>query len=265
MWYIIHGDYMNEEDLILSVIRDKYEECENNGVITNTDFLDLKKQSTAVSYLKRIKGARWLLWGGYDDAERKMVIFLPFYVDDYFEYIEQDKTMSPMVLLRAEKDGFSKLSHRDYLGALMGLGIKREKTGDILVDDKGCCFFTTPVMAKFIINNLSKAGRGSLTITEADSLDDYNFTKNVKQKLCFVQSARLDSVCAAVFSLSRSKASIFIEKGLVFVNDEQILKPDFKLKPPDKIVIKGKGRAIIRDDSGKSKKDRVALVVDMFI
>ncbi len=256
---------MNDEELLLSVLNDKINECENNSVITSTDFLDLRKQSIAVSFLKRRKGVRWLLWGGYENAERKIIIFLPYYVEDFFDYIKLNKSDVPIVLFRADKDDFTTLSHRDYLGSILGLGIKREKTGDILVDEKGCYFFALPVISKYILSNLSKAGRGSLTITEKDDIEELNYTPNIKQKVCFVQSPRLDSVCSAVFSLSRTKASEFIEKGLVFVNDEQILKADFRLKVPDKIVVKGKGRAILKDDAGRSKKDRTALVVDVFI
>lgn len=256
---------MNDDELLLSVIKDKISECDAKSVITCTDFLDLHKQSVAVSYLKRTKGVRWLLWGGYENAERKILIFLPYYVEDFFDYIKTVPDEMPLVLFRADKDGFSKLGHRDYLGSILGLGIKREKTGDILVDEKGCYFFALPVISRFILTNLSKAGRGSLTITQSGSIDELSYTPNVKQKVCFVQSERLDSVCSAVFSMSRGNASEFIEKGLVFVNDEQIFKPDFKLKTLDKVVIKGRGRAIIKDDTGKSKKDRIALVVDVFI
>ncbi|MBQ7595685.1 MAG: hypothetical protein IJU45_03355 [Clostridia bacterium] len=256
---------MNDEELLLSVINDKILECENNSVITNTDFLDLRKQSIAVSYLKRKKGVRWLLWGGYENAERKIIIFLPYYVENFFDYIKTNKSDIPLVLFRADKDDFSSLSHRDYLGSILGLGIKREKIGDILVDEKGCFFFALPVISAYISSNLSKAGRGTLSISIKEDIEELNYTPNIKQKVCFIQSPRLDSVCSAVFSLSRSKASEFIEKGLVFVNDEQILKADHKLKVPDKIVIKGRGRAILKDDTGRSKKDRTALVVDVFI
>lgn len=256
---------MNDDELLLSVIDDKISECENNSVISSTDFLDLRKQSIAVSYLKRKKGIRWLLWGGYENAERKLLIFLPFYIEDFFEYIKENSDGQPVVLFRADKDGFSDLSHRDYLGSILGLGIRREKIGDILVDDKGCYFFALPVISKFIQSNLFKAGRGTLKLSVMSDVGKLNYTPNIKEKLCFVQTPRLDSVCSGVFALSRTKASEFIEKGLVFVNDEQIFKPDFRLKAADKIVIKGKGRAIIRDDSGKSKKDRIALVVDVFI
>ncbi len=256
---------MTEDELLLSVIDDKINECEQNSVITCTDFLDLRKQSISVGYLKYKKGVKWLLYGGYSEAERKMIVFLPFYVDDFYEYINNSPEDNPITVFRADKDGFSSLNHRDYLGALTGLGIKREKTGDIIVDDKGCYIFLKPSVADYVLNNLISVGRGTVSIKKLESEDSFSYVANTVEKLCFVQSVRLDSICSAVFSLSRSNASQFIEKGLVFVNDEQIFKPDYHFKEGQKIVIKGKGRAIIRDTSGKSKKGRIAVVVDVFI
>lgn len=257
--------YMNDDELLLSVLEDKAEECDRKSVITCTDFLDLRKQSLAVNYLKRRKDIKWCLYGGYDDAERKMVVFIPFYIDDFQKYISENKDENPLCVFRADKDGFSKLSHRDYLGAITGLGIKREKTGDIIIDEKGCYFFAKHSISKFIAENFSQAGRGTLSVSVVDLTDDFKYTPNVKEKCCFIQSMRLDSVCSAVFSVSRSKASEFIEKGLVFLNDEQIFKPDYRVSVGQKLVIKGKGRAFLKDDSGKSKKDRIALIVDVFI
>lgn len=256
---------MNDDELLLSVLDDKADECDRKAIITCTDFLDLRKQSLAVNYLKKKKGIRWLLYGGYDDAERKIVVFLPFYIEDFNMYISNNKDENPLCVFRAEKDSFSVLSHRDYLGAITGLGIKREKTGDIIIDDKGCFFFTKHSISKFIEDNFTQAGRGTISVSLVDINNDFIYAPNIKEKCCFVQSMRLDSVCAAVFSVSRSKASEFIEKGLVFLNDEQIMKPDYHVSVGQKVVIKGKGRAILKDDSGKSKKDRIALIVDVFI
>lgn len=256
---------MTEEELLLSSIDDKADACDRNSIITSTDFLDLRKQSIAVNYLKRKKGIKWLLYGGYGEAERKILVFIPFYIDNFDEYISENEEENPVRIFRADKDGFSDLSHRDYLGALTGLGIKREKLGDIIVDDKGCYFFAKPSVSNYIAENFTQAGRGTITVSEVNSLSDFHYEPNVKEKCCFVQSMRLDSVCSAVFGLSRSKASEFIEKGLVFLNDEQIFKPDCRVSAGQKVVIKGKGRAVLKDDSSKSKKGRTALIVDVFI
>ncbi len=256
---------MTEDELLLSQIKDKIAECEKNSMITTTDFLDLRKQGIAVSFLKRQKDVRWILYGGYEDAERKTVVFLPFYVDDLEAFVKENPEDEPFVTFRADKDNFSTLTHRDYLGALTGLGIKREKLGDIIVDDKGCYFFAKDSIAAFINQNFSSAGRGTLKISKVEKKPDFSKNVSVREICCFVASPRLDAVVGGVYSLSRTKSVEFIDKGLVFVNDEQIFKPDFRLKAGDKLVLKGKGRARIKDDSSKSKKGRIALLVDLFI
>lgn len=256
---------MTEDELLLSQIKDKITECDKNSMITSTDFLDLRKQGIAVAYLKRQTGIRWELYGGYDDAERKVIVFLPFYVEDFYSFIRNNPSEEPFITFRADKDNFSTLSHRDYLGALIGLGIRREKLGDIIVDDNGCWFFAKDSVASFINQNFSSAGRGSLKISEVTVKPDFSKNITVKELCCFVATPRLDAVVSSVYALSRSRAVECIERGVVFVNDEQILKPDFRLRVGDKLVLKGKGRARIKDDSGMSKKGRTALIVDLFI
>ncbi len=256
---------MTEDELLLSQIKDKITECEKNSMITSTDFLDLRKQGIAVSYLKKQSNIRWMLFGGYDGAERKVVVFLPYYVDDFESFVEADPDGMPFVIFRADKDNFSVLSHRDYLGALTGLGIKREKLGDIIVDEKGCFFFAKDSVARYINQNFTSAGKGTLKITQVKEKPDFKKNISVREMCCFVATPRLDAVVSSVYFISRSKASEYIEHGIVFVNDEQILKPDFRLKVGDKLVLKGKGRAKIKDDSSKSKKGRIALIVDLFM
>ncbi len=256
---------MTEDELLISQIKDKLVEFDKNSMLTSTDFLDLRKQSLAVSFLKKQKNVRWELYGGYDDAERKVIVFLPFYIENFTEFIKENSDDNLFVIFRADKDNFSSLTHRDYLGALTGLGIKREKLGDIIVDEKGCYFFAKESIANFINTNFSSAGRGTIKITQMSTIPDFNKNISIKEMCCFVASPRLDAVVSSVFSLSRTKAAEFIEKGLTFVNDEQIFKPDFKVKAGDKLVLKGKGRARIKDDSSKSKKGRVALIVDLYV
>ena len=248
---------MTNEDLLISVLKDKAAECEKNSVITYTDFLDVKAQSDAAAHLDKIKDVRWIFCGGYDMAERRMVIFLPFYIDDYFEFIKTSPDISPYVLLRAEKDSFSSLSH-------MGLGIKREKLGDIITDEKGCFFFAQRKIKDYICLNFTSAGRGTLKTFEVSDNTKLKISSNTEEKVCFVKSLRLDSVLSAVFSLARSKASDFIEKGLVFVCDRQIYKPDYRLKTGDKLVLRGYGKAIIKDTSAHSKSVRTVLIVEVF-
>ena len=112
---------MTEDELLYAVLDDKIRECENNNYLSNTNFLDIYQQSKAIQYLQKFH-IKHVLYGGFEESERKIVIFLPDYADDEFLFECEDL---PIVPLRIDKDNFSTLSHRDYLGAIMGLGIKR--------------------------------------------------------------------------------------------------------------------------------------------
>ena len=138
---------MTEDELLYAVLDDKIRECENNNYLSNTNFLDIYQQSKAIQYLQKFH-IKHVLYGGFEESERKIVIFLPDYADDEFLFECEDL---PIVPLRIDKDNFSTLSHRDYLGAIMGLGIKREMLGDILIDAKGCTTAAVKSVAKYLV------------------------------------------------------------------------------------------------------------------
>ncbi len=263
---------MNEEDkLLLAKIRDRARQCDDNSMITNSVFLDMRERSVVAS--SRIEsGAKMLFYGGFEDAERTVTVFLPDYVEatdlqELFDYFEDCPDCDPISIIEIEKDKFSpRLSHRDYLGALMGLGIKREMTGDIIVSENGCKMAVLEKIAPFILENLDKAGRGTLKARVIPSSQARKGEKSVGTPDSFtVSSMRLDSVVKNAFRVSRSDACAAIESGLVFVNDLECVKPDKKITDGDKIVFRKKGRIIVRDCSSVSKKGRVIVEIIRFV
>ena len=261
---------MNEEDkLLLAKIRDRARQCSDNSMITSSVFLDMRERSVVTS--SRFD-ARMIFYGGFDDAERTTAVFLPEYVEardlqDLFEYFEDCPEADPISIIEIEKDKFSPaLSHRDYLGALMGLGIKREMTGDIIVSENGCKMAVLEKIAPFIVENLGKAGRGTLKAKIVSSCEARKGTKAVGTPDSFtVSSMRLDSIVKNAFRVSRGDACTAIESGLVFVNDLECTKSDKKISDGDKIVFRRKGRIIIKNCSGVSKKGRIIVEIIRFI
>ncbi|MBQ8763389.1 MAG: hypothetical protein IJZ07_04735 [Clostridia bacterium] len=261
---------MNEEDkLLLAKIRDRARQCSDNSMITSSVFLDMRERSVVAS--SRFD-ARMIFYGGFDDAERTTAVFLPEYVEardlqDLFEYFEDCPEADPISIIEIEKDKFSPaLSHRDYLGALMGLGIKREMTGDIIVSENGCKMAVLEKIAPFIVENLGKAGRGTLKAKIVSSCEARKGTKAVGTPDSFtVSSMRLDSIVKNAFRVSRGDACTAIESGLVFVNDLECTKSDKKISDGDKIVFRRKGRIIIKNCSGVSKKGRIIVEIIRFI
>lgn len=254
---------MTEDELLLAVLDDKAAECEENYVITNTGFLDIYRQSAVIGYLNR-KKVRYVLYGGFKDSERKLAVFLPDYAENE-DYLRENPDASPVCVLVINKDGFSELTHRDYLGAIMGLGVKREMLGDIAVTDKGCAVACMKSVAKYICENLVSVGRGTVSVSISDDFSAYEKEEKFEIKRCYVSSMRVDSVVSAAFSLSRGAAAEKIKRGEVFLNSVEVTKPDAHVPFSSKLVIHGKGKVIIFEDEGVTKKGRQAFTVKKYL
>lgn len=251
---------MTDEELLYAVLDDKIRECENNNYISCTSFLDIYQQSKAMRYLSKMN-TKYELFGGFEDCERRIVIFLPEYADgDFLENCDD----VPVVPLRIDKDSFSELSHRDYLGAIMGLGIRREMLGDILTDEKGCTVAAMKSVAKYLCENLTSVGRGTVRTHILDSFENIRSDEKFELKRCFVSSMRADSVISACFSFSRSEAVRRITAGEVFINGIQITKSDYKVPFSSKVVVRGKGKVLVTEDCGITKKGRQAFIIKKY-
>lgn len=261
---------MQEKEIFLSAVRDKEERALTQCVLTNTDFLDCASQLEATDLL-RGRELSFCLFGGFDGAERRALFFFPQYLDiasgeEGCRYLAENPEECPITCLRFKKDKFSEASHRDYLGALMGLGIRREMLGDIIVRDDGCDIIAMKRIARYILENFEKAGRAALAGEEIP-LSELIPEKEEKVQEVFVtvSSLRLDAVLAAAFSLSRGKAAAAVTQGTVFVNDRIAQKPDMPVKEGDKLVLRRSGKAIISSSGGVSAKGRQKLNILKYI
>ena len=263
---------MPEDKILIAKYEDKARQCDENSMITCTRFLDIRERSVIATRLVPQSVAKTVFYGVFGDAERVAAVMLPYYIDaeDYnslSEYFRENPDDNPLAVIEVEKDRFSPpLSHRDYLGAMMGLVISRDVTGDIIVSENGCRIAVLSHMADFIAENLSKAGRGTLK-TKIISPNDIVLTEKPTgiSDSFTVSSLRLDSIIKNAFRVSRSDAVSAIESGLVFINDSECLKADKKISSGDKIVFRRKGRIIIEDCSSVSKKGRVIVCIQKFI
>ena len=269
-----------EDKILLATIEDKIEKSAKNYTVLTSGFLDLRqrglvtalcKGSPEVILLNEPPGeesdnidssgngrVRAFFYGGYEDAERCVLVLLP----DYSDFSEQ-----PIALLKVRtKGGMSrKLSHRDYLGSLLGLGIKREKVGDIIVLDEGADIIILKELSEYLAVNYEKAGRANLNVEIADISELDTGKINIEEKRDTVASLRLDSIKSSAFGISRGKAQEAIKAGLVFVNSGAALKPDMQIDEGDKLVLRGRGKAVLREITGKSRKDRICVVFDKYV
>lgn len=246
---------MKEDNILLGNIKDKIRQCENQYRVTRSVFLDMRQQSLVEGLCKKEHYGNYRFYGGYEDAERKVIQFFPDYMD-----MEEN----PLSVINMSKKGNRELTHRDYLGSLLGLGIKRETLGDILVREDGAQVIVLSEVEEFILNNYDKAGRTELKVS-AESIERIILPEvNIVEKRDTVASLRLDSMIASAFSLSRGKAAEGITGGFVYINGVQCLKTDKLVQVGDKLVYRGKGKSVLGEVLGTSRKDRTIVVIHLY-
>ena len=266
---------MNKEEQILSaILQDKYRQCENRGIPTHTGFLAPAEVSFAEAFCIKEK-ACFVLTGGTEDAERRICVFFPAGYDPAWlsegapGRARTSEELAAEVFLCVLKlsvpRGSKPLSHRDYLGSLLGLGVERSVAGDIFVRENGADIIVLREMADYLAQNLSSVGRSEVSVFTAglDALDlGEQKTEEFRDT---VASLRLDSVAASAFRSARGRAQEAIRQGLVFVNGRQVLKPDFELSEGDRISVRGKGKAVLSEVGGRTRKDRLSIFITRFL
>lgn len=259
---------MTEDEVLFSHASDLKMQCADESVVQSTAFLDPRQRTLLLALEKsQSEYVKTFYYGGHEEAQRLCAVFVPrFYEEkDAFEFFSAYPEFDPISLLRLEKDRFTLLSHRDYLGALMGLGLRREMLGDIVTDDGGCFLFCLSSVKRFIVENLKSAGRATIAVKEVEKSAFVQNGEQTQDVFFSVASLRLDAVCGCAFSLSRGRAQQAAQSGLVFVNGLQTLKCDKKLSAGDKIVLRGKGKAVLLEIKGESKKGRIHITIRKYL
>lgn len=259
---------MDEDRLLLVQAEDLISRCGRQDIPVCSGFLDARQQSLMRRHFGAKQGdVRIEFFGGHKDADRVVMACLPYYMSD-----QEDETNSyfadVMTVIRAQvpkKSSASSrgraLSHSDYLGALMGLGIKRSVIGDILVSESGADIIVLSEMADYLLQNLTGAGKAHITAEEIPlaklrvpdvKCSEFNDT---------VASLRLDAVLASAFRISRGKAAECIRQGLVFVDHLEAAKPDLDIAEGSELVIRHMGKAKLLQAGGRTRKGRISITI----
>lgn len=249
---------MKEDKILLANIEDKIDQCSHGYMATYSNFLDMRQRTLVENQCKNVKGLHYQFIGGYPDAERTIVVFLP-------DYPVEEKPLSIIRVVVNTTACGKQLTHRDYLGSLTALGVKREMIGDILVGPSGCDIVLISDIVTFILYNYEKAGRTNLTLEEIDLKDIAIPQSNFEEKQNTVSSLRLDNVIAATFSVSRSAATDAINQGQVYVNGRQVEKVDKTVEQGDKLVLRGKGKVLLKNVGGTTRKNKISITVDKYL
>jgi len=251
----------SEDKLVVAKVLDKLYLCEKTNKLTATDFIDPRIQNIVSDCFRTNKISNHLFYGGYEGAERAVVVFCPsnMSISQEIELAGIFKVLKINLLRRGN------ISHRDYLGSLIGLGIKREKIGDILIKDEHCLVIVLDDIAQFIRYNLDKVGNIKVEVEFAELGVLQEYKQKVKEIRTTVASLRLDSVASAGFGISRSKIADYIKAEKVNLNWETTSSLTKTIKEGDLISIRGKGRVLLHEVGRTTKKNRVGIFLKKFI
>ncbi len=250
-----------DDKLLVSKAIDRATKSDNAGVMVHTDFYDPYQRNTIEKAFSNISGINYTFNGGYGGAERMIAVFCPNYmpVEDL-----QDSDF-PLKLVGIYPKSREILNHRDYLGSLMGLGIKREKIGDILVKDDVCTVIVLEEIADYIRYNLSKVGNTRVDVLVRDLEAIQADSQKVREIRSTVASLRLDSVASAGYGISRSKIAEYIKGEKVNLNWETCSNAAKPVNEGDTLSIRGKGRVVLEKIIGTTKKDRISILLKKFV
>ena len=248
-----------EDRLLLAKVWDKIHTGLRKNIPANTCFLSPRELEMTRFLFGDLPGL--YAFGGYENAERKMLCWLP-------EYLQESSLMdddSPVVSLRATFWDGDTPSHRDFLGALMGAGIARETLGDICVGKGFCDFFVTAEIAPYILQNFTSAGRTHLHL-EAIPLAQVEIAEpEVKELRDTVASLRLDSIISSGFRIGRSLAAQYICAGKAAIDGLPCEKPDKAVTEGMKISVRGLGKIRLVSVGGNTKKGRISVVIHRYV
>lgn len=259
-------DYRKQEDkMCLSQVLDKIEFSRARDKIEHTDFLDMYQISLVENFFRKISFKNYQLFGGYSESERKILIIYPEKYND--KMIEKNYCkMLKIVRIELPEEEYGKYAHRNYLGGIVKLGLKREKVGDILVLDNGADIIVVEDFAEILKKELPSLTRfyGSKIYIE-ELLNIRKKEIKIEEISIIVPSLRLDNIVSDLARTSRSKATQIINQERVFINGQNETKLSKQIKLNDIITIRGKGRFIIKQFTGTTRSGRTVIRVEKYV
>lgn len=245
-----------ENNELLRRAEDLLGRCERTGSVTETGFLTPAESYELSKWVEHRAGCRIVFSGGREECERKAAFFLPEYIEpEWFDVSEYIKGIH----ITAH---FGTPGHRDYMGALLGMGIGREWLGDIWVQGSEAYIFCLPSVQRHLLS-IDKVGRCGVTAGEIELSKIPAPERRVKEKAFSVMSMRLDAVCGGMFDLSRTESAKQIKLGNVSVNYVVTDKTDLNIKDSDIISLRGSGKGTVTGTGGTSRKGRLFVYAEI--
>lgn len=221
-------------------------------------------------------GVSHFAWGGWSEAERKRIFFVPDYVGEPETDVPRDwlTLLEPMfgeeladavTRVRISGSGYRTLSHRDYLGSILALGLERSALGDVvIIDEYSAALFCDAKIAEYLATSLERIGSDKVKVARDESGTPLpsRATKPISDTIA---SPRLDCVVAALTNLSREKAQAMIRVGEVEVNFMPASRTDADVHEGDMLSLRGYGRFVVRAFDGVTKRGRLRLLAEQYI
>ncbi len=253
---------LDKDELILRKrLLDLANTAYSRGICLFSDFLNLNEQNIFISLKHELPRIKYFTYGGFQEAERKI---LCFYGNERIS--EEDDIGFPIVCIKVVplNQKFSdSLNHRDFLGAVLNLGLDRSKIGDILITDNEGYIFAHSVISEFILEQMVKV-KHTMVRTQVIERKDFDYTPKFKEVVGTVSSVRLDSILSVAFNTSRSSLTGLIEGGKVFVGGKLVLSNSHTLKENDVVSVRGLGKFIFAGTSYQTKKGRYSVKVLLY-
>ena len=244
----------DDEKIIIGRAIDIIERVKKSGAPSVTHFLSPNDIMLYEMVMNSLGDVKYESFGGVEATERKKLAISP--IDcDWYDPIYEITAIN--VKLKEPKE----VSHRDYLGAILGLGIKRDVVGDIIVEEDQANIMVDTKIADFIMNNLQKIGSVNIETAIIDSAEVEKPETQYQTLALTLASLRLDSVMSKAFQLSRSAAANFIKQGKVEVNHRAQNSPAATVTEGDVISCRGRGRCVVLKDLGKTKKGKIKIEI----
>ncbi len=246
----------NNDRLFEAKINDLFSLSQSRDIVRFSSFLDEKEQFIAENIAKN-KGQDYMFFGGCENTVRKVLGVFP-------DYMSPHESEFPITPVTAEFKSEYSLSHRDFLGSLMALQIKREAVGDIVVGGGKAVVFLLSKIAPVVLSELTMVGRVGIMLSEG--IGNFQMPEQRFQSIIgSVSSVRLDSVTALLTGISREKSAALIKSGGVNLNYREELSVSRTLCDGDIISIKKHGKYIFRGAEGITKKNKLRIACDKYI
>lgn len=238
---------------------DKANRCLKHFDVKCTDFLNPYEIKNAVAILNSFNDIRYSVDGGYNDAERKVIFIYPY-------YMEYEDIKNPLEIVQIEGNfKFKEISHRDYLGAILNLGIVREKIAYTIIHYNLAKIIMYYYISYFFSLNLNKVSRNKVIVNKISRDDIIPNSPNYKEVSFTVSSQRLDCIISGLYNISRQDSLKYINGERVHVNYEKITSPSKEIEDNSLISVRGKGRSIIVNVGDITKKGRIKVQAKLIV